>query len=97
MNDIRQQCLHRPVTSIVLRYPHIHHLMPNNGLKHRKIHTGLFVQILDHRMAEAMESLGARLTMLTTYSHGTAIAREPVRQGGTELHSGMVHGVYSFL
>ncbi len=38
-----------------------------------------------------------RLTMLTTYSHGTTIAREPVRQGGTELHSGMVHGVYSFL
>lgn len=71
--------------------------MPNNGLKHRKVHTGFFVQILDHRMAEAMESLGARLTMLTTYSDRTAIAREPVRQGGTELHSGMVHGVYFFL
>lgn len=97
MNDIRQQCLHRPVTSVIFSDAHIHHLMPNHGLKHRKVHTGLFVQILDHCMAEAMESLGAWLTMLTTYSHGTTIAREPVRQGGTELHSGMVHGVYSFL
>ena len=71
--------------------------MPNNGLKHGKVHPGLFVQILDHRMAEAMESLGARLTMLSTYSHRTTIAREPMRQSGTKLHSGMVHGVYSFL
>lgn len=95
--DIGQQHLHRPVTSIIFSDAHIHHLMSNHGLKHGKVHTGLFVQILDHRMAEAMESLGTRLTMLSTHSHGTAIAREPVRQGGTELHSGMVHGVYSFL
>ncbi len=43
--------------------------MPNHGLKHRKVHTGLFVQILDHCMAEAMKSLGSRFTMLTTHSY----------------------------
>ena len=37
------------------------------------------------------------LTMLSTHSHGTPIERKLVRQGGTELHSGMVHGVYPFL
>ena len=42
----------------------------------------LFVQILDHCMAEAMKSLGSRLTMLTTHSYRTAIARKPVRQDG---------------
>ena len=42
----------------------------------------LFVQILDHCMAEAMKSLGTRLTMLTTHSYRTAIARKPVRQDG---------------
>ena len=95
--DIGQQHLHRPVTSIISSDAHIHHLMPNHSLKHGKVHTGLFVQIFDHRMAETMESLGARLTMLSTHFHGTTIARKLVRQSGTELHSGMVHGVYPFL